>query len=107
MLNLIWESPTKMVVVLKSNDEEALVNAAMELICGYFTSPTDFVIKLAVLVEKDAEEQGEDTWKERDTTRCINEAIKGYLLFLKDENEDEKGSDCKKNFFAVRLTETF
>lgn len=42
------------------------------------------------MVEKDAEEYGEDFWKEKDATRCINEAIKDWLMYLKEGNGDNK-----------------
>lgn len=74
----------------KSKDEEALIKAAMYLIDGYFASPTDFVMALAVMIEKEAEEYGEDFWKEKGATRCINEAIKDWLMYLKEGNEDNK-----------------
>lgn len=72
----------------KTKDEEALLVAAMHL-AEYYGSPTDFVTALAVLVEKEAEEHGEDAWKEKDTVRCLNEAIRNYLIFLKAGNEDD------------------
>ena len=74
----------------KSKDPGDLMFAAMDMIFGYFPSPTDFVMNLAVKVEKDAEECGEDAWKKKDITRCINEAIRGWLMYLKDGNEDGK-----------------
>lgn len=74
-----------------TGNEEALISAAMYIAGGYFPSSADFVMALAILVEKEAEEYGEDAWKEKDAVRCINEAIKNWLLSIRDKDLETKG----------------
>ena len=63
-----------------------LLDAALSLAKGYFTDSVAAVMEFAVIAEKDAEENGEDTWKACDVRYFINEAVRYYLLYLREGN---------------------
>lgn len=74
---------------------EGLLDAAVSFAKGYFKDGPDAVMKLAVIAEEEASENGEDSLMEGDVTACINSAVKDYLLFL------QKGCDEKDYFSHV------
>ena len=66
----------------------SLIDAAISFGKAYFTDGVSAVMKLAAIAEADAEENGEDAWKEKDVRYFINEAVRHYLLYLRDGDEE-------------------
>lgn len=73
----------------KTGDGEVLLSAAQTIACDLYDCGESFVMDLAVLVEKEAEEYGEDAWKEDDAIRCINKAVRHILMHSKDGDDEE------------------
>lgn len=73
--------------------ERSLLDAAMSFAKGIYSftattgadcGATDAIMDLAVQFGKDAEANGEDAWKSRDVKHYINEAVREYLVYLRD-----------------------